>query len=93
MLVSLASPRGRWCLSEYVLVSYTMRFCIKPVNIRQETCTIWEKLIKLTLQDPSFDEFFLLSKYRYAFTISIRYMYFTYPVLASTSQLVAGLIL
>ena len=37
MLVLLASPRWRWCPSEYLLVSNSTRFCMKPENIHTDT--------------------------------------------------------
>ena len=48
MLVLLPSTRWRWCPVEYLLVSYSMRVCMKPSNIHPHTSAIWEKLIKPT---------------------------------------------
>ena len=41
----IASPRCRWCLGEYSLGSYNMRFYMKPANIRPDASAILEKLI------------------------------------------------
>ena len=48
MLVLLASPRWLWCPGEYLLVSYSMIFCMEPEYIRQDISATWEKLIKPT---------------------------------------------
>ena len=54
MLVLLASTIWHWCLGEYLLVSYSMMFCMKPANIRPETSPIWEKRIKPTYRAQLF---------------------------------------
>ena len=48
MLVLLVSPRWRWCPGEYLLVSFSMIFCMEPEYIRQDISATWEKLIKPT---------------------------------------------
>jgi len=60
MLVLLASPRWRWCLGEYVLVSYNIIFCMEPENIYSGHQRHLGEANKTNIHDilsPSFDKF------------------------------------
>ena len=56
MLVLLASPRWLWCSGEYLLVSYSMIFCMEPEYIRQDISATCEKLIKPTYRAHLFHQ-------------------------------------
>ena len=56
MLVLSASPRWLWCPGEYLLVSYSMVFCMEPEYIRQDISATWEKLIKPTYRAHLFHQ-------------------------------------
>ena len=56
MLVLLASPRWLWYPGEYLLVSYSMIFCMEPEYIRQDISPTWEKLIKPTYRAHLFHQ-------------------------------------
>jgi len=56
LLVLLASPRWLWCPGEYLLVSYSMIFCMEPEYIRQDISATWEKLIKPTYRAHLFHQ-------------------------------------
>ena len=56
MLVLLASPRWLWFPGKYLLVSYSMIFCMEPEHIRQDISATWEKLIKPTYRAHLFHQ-------------------------------------
>ena len=56
MLVLLASLKWLWCPGEYLLVSYSMIFCMEPEYIRHDISATWEKLIKPTYRAHLFHQ-------------------------------------
>ena len=65
MFVLLASPRWLWCPGEYLLVSYSMIFCMEPEYIPQDISATWEKLIKPTYRAHLFHQVSITLIYSY----------------------------